>query len=520
VALIGEAGAEASLDTLEAQQGCDWLAGVLESPGGARFDAGALAEFLDQDEGACETLVFAPGGALFDPGALATLAAALAAVPSAPWAYADFTLTGADGGEWPVALTAFDYERLLEQGAGALFFAARRDYVRAALASGANSLFRLCNFAFDQRRAQGPRQSHPLATTPVHVPGFLARLPRLDARALTPALMRAAEAHFNARRMPVRIHSAAGGAFPCLRLARAPAPGKVSILIPTRDRIDLLKPCIDSLFATVDLAQHEVIVLDNDSSARESLDYFESIAARGLRVFRVGGAFNFSAIVNAGAAVATGQHLLLLNNDVEALHKGWLDDMLGRMAEPDVGAVGAHLLWPSGVVQHGGVVLGPSLAAAHAFNDRIEGDPGYADLLLAAHECSAVTAACLLTPKALFDAEGGFDALNFPVNFNDVDYCLKLRAKGFRVVQTPHAKLTHRESASRGKDHAPDRALRTQRELRNLRAAWGDALVADPSYSPLLSLDPIPYSALAWPPRPAAPRQPGFPKRRVIPAGF
>jgi GT2 family glycosyltransferase len=521
VVLIGEDGAEASFETLEAQEGCDWLATIMETPGGAaRFDAAALAEFLTREAGASEVVVFALGGASFAPSALALLAAALKKFTAAPWAYADFTLTGADGGEWPAALSAFDYERLLEQGAGALFFAARRDYLDAALAAGADSLFRVCNYAFDRRRARGPRQSVPLADVPVHVPGFLARLPRFDAKAMTPALAVAAKAHFDARRMPTRIESAGGFSFPRIRAARTPAPGKVSILIPTRDRVDLLKPCIDSLFATVDLAFHELIVLDNDSADPETLSYFEQVSARGVRVFRVGGSFNFARIVNAGAAVASGQYLLLLNNDVEALRKGWLEEMLGRIAEPDVGAVGAHLLWPSGVVQHGGVVLGPRLAAAHAFNDRMDGDPGYADLLLVAHECSAVTAACLLTEKALFDSLGGFDALNFPVNFNDVDYCLKLRALGLRVVQTPHAKLLHRESASRGKDEALDKSQRTQRELRNLRTAWGDALVADPSYSPLLSLDPIPYSALAWPPRPAKPRQPGFPQKRSVPPGF
>jgi len=520
VVLIGEAGSQESLETLEAQKGCDWLAAVLDGAGAAQFDPTALGQFLDQDASGCDTFVFALGGTLFDPGALAAFAAALKAFPAAPWAYADFTLSAGEEGEWPVALPAFDYERLLEQGAGALFFAARRDFLRAALQAGVDSLFRLCNFAFDRRRARGPRQSFPLAATPVHIPGFLARLPRFDARAMGPALMQAAKAHFDARKAPARIEPALGFAFPRLKLTRPPAPGKVSILIPTRDRVDLLRPCIDSLFATADLGPHEIIVLDNESGQRETLDYFEEIAARGLRVFRVSGAFNFSGVINAGAAVASGQYLLLLNNDVEALHKGWLEDMLGRIAEPDVGAVGAQLLWPSGVVQHGGVVLGPRLAATHAFNDRIDGDPGYADMLLAAHECSAVTAACLLTDKQLFDAAGGFDALNFPINFNDVDYCLKLRSQGLRVVQTPHAKLMHRESASRGKDEAPDKSQRMQRELRNLRSAWGEGLLADPSYSPLLSLDPIPFSALAWPPRPAAPRQPGLPRRRAVPLGF
>ena len=234
----------------------------------------------------------------------------------------------------------------------------------------------------------------------------------------------------------------------------------------------------------------------------------------------VPGPFNFSRIINRGATAASGEFLLLLNNDVEALQPGWLEEMLSRMAEPDVGAVGAALLWPSGVVQHGGVVLGPKFAALHAFNDRIESDPGYADLLRVAHECSAVTAACLLTERRLFLAAGGFDEYRFPVNFNDVDYCLRLRAGGLRVVLTPHARLLHRESATRGDERRPDQAFRGQRELRNLRAIWGEALTADPAYHPMLSLDQTPFSALAWPPRPAPPRLPFWPRPRPVPPGF
>jgi hypothetical protein len=172
------------------------------------------------------------------------------------------------------------------------------------------------------------------------------------------------------------------------------------------------------------------------------------------------------------------------------------------------------------VIQHGGVVLGPKFAAVHAFTDRIDSDPGYADLLRAAHERSAVTAACLLTDRRIFLEIGGLDGASFPINFNDVDYCLKLRARGLRVVSTPHARLLHRESASRGLDVRPDQSDRFQRELRNLRAAWRDVLLADPAYHPMLSLDRTPYSALAWPPRPARPRQPFIAPPHPIPPGF
>ena len=248
------------------------------------------------------------------------------------------------------------------------------------------------------------------------------------------------------------------------------------------------------------------------------VEYLREIAAGGVRVVRVGGPFNFPRLVNAGASVASGDYLLLLNNDVEALREGWIEDMLSRAVEPDVGAVGAKLIYPSGGVQHGGVVLGPNLAAAHAFDERQDGDPGYGELMRVAHETSAVTAACLLTPRKLFRAMGGFDALRYPVLFNDVDYCLRLRASGKRVVMTPHAQLIHRASASRGRDQPFDGRHRHQRDLDNLRMAWAEVLADDPFYSPMLGLD-TPYAGLAWPPRSQAPRTPkiappiGHPRR-------
>jgi hypothetical protein len=364
-------------------------------------------------------VVFAPAGAAFEPTALAQLARGLALFPSASLAYGDFTVAAEDGGEWPVALSAFDYERMLEQGAGALLFAVRAPYAREAAQGGADSLFRLFNFSQDGRRARGPRQSAALAAAPVHVPSFLARLPRLDVAAAATVLAGANDAHFARRGASAKSQPDFGALFPAVHVHRTPPRGKVSVLIPTRDRVDLLKPCLESLFRSIDVVKHEVIVLDNDSSDPETLGYFEQVAGRGVRVIRIGGAFNFSKIVNKGASIATGQALLLLNNDTEAPGPGWLDEMLGRMAEPDVGAVGATLVWPSGVVQHGGVLLGPSFDASHAFNDRIDGDSGYADLMRVSHEVSAATAACLLTDRSLFLEVGGLDGQHFPVNYND-----------------------------------------------------------------------------------------------------
>jgi GT2 family glycosyltransferase len=158
------------------------------------------------------------------------------------------------------------------------------------------------------------------------------------------------------------------------------------------------------------------------------------------------------------------------------------------------------------MVQHGGIVLGPNFAASNAFNDCMEGDAGYGDQLRVAHECGAVTAACLLTRRSDYLAVSGFDALAFPVLFNDVDFCLRLRAAGKRIVFTPHTRLIHHEAASRAKDVSYDRSSRFRRELSQLRNRWGAALANDSAYSPFLNLDPYPFSALAWPPREAAPR--------------
>jgi GT2 family glycosyltransferase len=294
----------------------------------------------------------------------------------------------------------------------------------------------------------------------------------------------------------------------------------ISIIIPTRNRLDLLQRCLETITPAVARAPSEIIIVDNDSSDPEMLDFLAAIDRRSATILSAPGTFNFARLNNLAMRSARGEFLCLLNNDIEATDDLWLDEMASRLGEPDVGAVGALLLWPSGIVQHGGVVLGSSLAAVHAFNDRMSDDLGYADMLRVAHQCSAVTAACMLTRRSDYEQAGGLDEISFPVNFNDVDYCLKLRAAGKRIVFTPHARLLHRESASRGNDRYGERAARFDRELRALRARWLEVLVDDPFYSPMLSLDSIPFSALAWPPRSFAPRAPCRPVSEAIPPGI
>jgi O-antigen biosynthesis protein len=522
VALVGETDLQTSIESLEAQTNCQWIAGaVCGGDGQTAFDNENLGRFLSAEASDCEIIVFALSGTAFHLNALSHLANAFASFPASVSVYSDITIQSEDGKEWPIAFPAFDYERTLEQGYGAFLFAMRMPQAREAAAKGASDLFRLFNILLDKEFSTDPTKLNgSVRSLPIHAPGFLARIPRPDLSDGSARLARATAAHLKARGISASARPAFGALLPSARVQRNRRKKKVSILIPTRDRVDLLRPCLDSLRRTINLKEAEVIVIDNDSSDPETASFLAEIAEQRVRVAPFSGTFNFSRMINSAASIATGEFILLLNNDVEAISPGWLDEMMSRIAEPDVGAVGATLLWPSRVVQHGGVVLGLNFAAGHAFNERIDGDPGYADLLNVAHECSAVTAACLLTRRKLFLDVGGLDGVHFPVNFNDVDFCLRLRALGYRIVFAPHAKLLHRESASRGRDINPDASSRFQGELRNLRSAWGEALLNDPFYNPMLSLDGIPFSALAWPPRSAAARQPRGIARRPIPPGF
>ena len=212
----------------------------------------------------------------------------------------------------------------------------------------------------------------------------------------------------------------------------------------------MLQSCIDSIQPAIKRMNAKIMVVDNDSTDADTLRYIAKIEKRVATVLRVAGEFNFPQLINCAVKAAETDVLCLLNNDIKALDDRWLEEMVSRIAEDDVGAVGALLVWPSGVVQHGGVVLGPGFSAKHAFNDQINTDSAYGDLLRVAHECSAVTAACMVTRRDDFLEVGGMDEVRFPVNFNDIDYCLKLRSLGKRIVFTPHAKLLHLEWASRG----------------------------------------------------------------------
>jgi len=285
---------------------------------------------------------------------------------------------------------------------------------------------------------------------------------------------------------------------------------RVSIIVPTRDRADLLARCAAGLLLRTDYPDLELIVIDNDSSDPETLALFDRLRHdRRVRLLPFPGPFNYSAMNNAAVREATGTLLALLNNDVDVIEGSWLREMVSLALRPEVGAVGAKLLYPDNTVQHAGVVLGVGeFGIASHFGLRAErSNMGYFAQYGLVRELSAVTGACMVLRKDIYEAVGGLDADNLPVAFNDVDLCLRIRTQGKHIVWTPYAELYHVESASRGLDHLPHARHdeRVERECRYMREKWGDLLDNDPFYNPnfsrkdhLFQLDAPPRRKKPW----------------------
>lgn len=280
----------------------------------------------------------------------------------------------------------------------------------------------------------------------------------------------------------------------------SPAP-LVSAIIPMRDRVSLLKRCLAGLQERTDYQPIELVIVDHGSTEKPARNFLDQLRLQeNVQVVRQEGPFNFSRLINAGAGAARGEILALLNNDTEADGSGWLREMVSQAVQSGVGAVGARLWFQNRTLQHGGVILGLGGMGGHAFTGAPRGAAGYFDRLLLAHDCSAVTAACMVIKKEVFHALGGFDEEQFGVNYNDVDFCLRLRAQGWRVIWTPHADLVHHESASRGRLRSEEADAQFYREAASLRRKWGAELLSDPFYNPNFSLTGSGYD-LAFPPR-------------------
>jgi GT2 family glycosyltransferase len=285
-------------------------------------------------------------------------------------------------------------------------------------------------------------------------------------------------------------------------LGRRPAPSptarpramtkvrpRVSVVIPSRDSALLIRRVLDGVLAATDYPAFDILVVDNGSTEPEVLALYAELATREPR-FRFHIApetFNFSRAVNRGVAMTNGELVLLLNNDVEILHPGWLDEMVANFDRADVGVVGAKLLYPDGTLQHAGVIAGLGGYAGHWFIGRARDFPGPMGRLGARQSLSVVTGACMLISRKCLDEVGPFDDAVFPIAYNDVDFCLRAVARGYRVIWTPFATLAHHESASRGSDEAPATIARFNRDKASLRARHGTDVLEDRAFNPWYS---------------------------------
>lgn len=280
--------------------------------------------------------------------------------------------------------------------------------------------------------------------------------------------------------------------FPGLLRARWPLPEKlpkISVIIPTRDQLKLLRTCVEGVLVKTDYPNIEIIVVDNASSDSGTLAYLSELKKRGVIILPHPFPFNYAAVNNRAAEIATGEFLCLLNNDIEIVNGNWLGELVAQFTKPNVGVVGAKLLWANGMVQHGGVVIGINGLAAHAGNTLSCDDPGYMSKNQLTHKCSAVTGACLLLKRETYMLHTGMNETAFPVAFNDVDLCLRIHSSGKDIIWEAHALLIHAESASRGKDHTSERRARAAREQTNFIDKWMPLYKYDPHYHPLLSID-------------------------------
>ena len=269
---------------------------------------------------------------------------------------------------------------------------------------------------------------------------------------------------------------------------------KVSILIPSKDRSDLLERCLNGIYESSDYSNFEVIVIDHQSNEEDALELLEKIDKRDdTRVLEFEGEFNFSLMNNIAAESSTGDFLCLLNNDIEVISSDWIQELVSHASREHVGVVGALLRYPDKSIQHAG--LSPNLGSlyGHAHKYFPSGNFGYRNRLAVAHQVAAVTGACLMTSRELWGELGGLNQ-QLAVAYNDVDYCLRARTSGYQIIWTPFAELIHHESLSRGYDEHPKQRDRLAKESDLFVSLWKDFLDDDPAYSPNLTLESTNFS--------------------------
>ncbi|MFG1463060.1 hypothetical protein V5F77_09160 [Xanthobacter sp. DSM 24535] len=495
---LGDEGLDASLAALNGEPG-HWVAGALPSDvAKAAFDPTPLSAFMAGDAHDSVAFAFLPAGARLHPGALARIGRALQAHPRAIMLFADVDVEENDGRVWPLAFPAADYERSLEQGFAGRCFVLRATALRTAMKRGASTIFRLANFIYD---------FHPLPPGAiVHLPGPLACLPAACLRQGHAALNRATAEHLAATKQDSRQAIAIGECLPALRVARAARRELVSLVVDAASYPALAERCLKAALPALRRIDGELIVILPPGKVNATLEPLLKQMSRVKALQRPDP--RSTATFNTAISAAEGKALIFLAGAMMPGSEDWLDELRCRLDGRDAGAVAPVVVDAADRICDAGYVLGPGFEAVRAFTDRQVSDPGYGDMLRVAHEVGALSFDCVAFRPAMIRELGGQDGMRFPLFFGGIDLSLRLRAKGLRLVLTPNAVLRDLgpgRIATSDLGRSPLAAARA-RELRTLRARWGEVLADDPLFSPILARAGASYGALCWPAVRPAPR--------------
>lgn len=305
------------------------------------------------------------------------------------------------------------------------------------------------------------------------------------------------------------------GSLRAIRKLPEPEPS-VDIVIPTRDKVDILRCCIESILLKTGYSNYRIVIVDNDSAEQQTEDYYrqlldknagteqlaldnnsQKISSERVNLLRYRGSFNFSAINNYAIEKSEADVVVLLNNDTEVCNKNWLTELVVHACRPEIGCVGAKLYYSNGLVQHAGVIVGLKGVAGHAHRFAQHDADGFCGRLKLSHNVSAVTAACLAVRRSVYQEVGGLDEVNLKVAYNDVDFCLRVDEAGYRNLWTPYAELYHHESLSRGSDDTTAKARRFRSEFKYMQQRWNTQVWQDPAYNPNLANDQEDFSLAA-----------------------
>lgn len=494
-----------SIDSLAQQESDDWRLSIFSetAPPVPEFEASdssvrwiwilpgqRRAELVDERLAAspADWLGFFECGTRFAPGCLRQISHHIAAHPDSRLIYADEDGIGLDSERCrPLFKPDFNLELLRSTDYVGNLVVERHTLLKAGGYSktpGAENYDLILRVA----DACGDCSIGHLPEVLYHVPAAAFR------RATDTAARQALRAHLGRRQIAAGITDGLLPSDSRRILYRHSETPRVSIIVPTRNRLDLLGPCVESLLKNTDYPDWELILVDNNSDDPAVNAYYDNLCAAlpdRVHLLRHPGPFDFAAMNNRAAEEARGDYLLLLNNDTECIHDDWLTAMMAHAQRPDVGIVGARLLFPGSLrIQHAGVVLGLSGNAGHVFVEEItHDDPGYLSRAMVDQEYSAVSGACLLIRAALYREIGGLDEQAFKVSFNDIDLCLKACERGYRVIWTPFATLLHHGSASQLADQqSPEKARAFRNEADAFHIRWQHRLTCDPAWNRNLSL--------------------------------